>query len=150
MKITINVDENEEIISLWLSNLLKNEIDEALGAASNEHLFSLGSSGEASAMHEENSEINRKYAEILKKAYDDINEQVFSKDFPITASFLLKVKDDVRSVLENKVDELYLELQNKYGIKYGDITPDMSSRQEECIDELIKIITNVLIFEKCL
>ena len=72
--IKVNTDYiTDETIAIWLLDLFKNEIDEARGATSNEHLFALGSDDdESAAQHEENAELNRQYAEILKDAYDEV------------------------------------------------------------------------------
>ena len=72
--IKINTDYIEdETIAIWLMDLFKNEIDEVECAASNEHIFALGSDNDESAtQHEENAELNRQYAEILKDAYNEV------------------------------------------------------------------------------
>ena len=72
MKIEINIPD--ETIAIWLSDLFKNEIEEAKTAADNEHLFALGSDGENAAQHEENSELNKQYVEILKRMYNEVQQ----------------------------------------------------------------------------
>ena len=74
--IKINTDYIEdETIAIWLSNLFKNEIEEVECAASNEHIFALGSDDDESAtQHEENAELNRQYAEILRDAYNEMEK----------------------------------------------------------------------------
>ena len=72
--IKVNTDYiTDETIAIWLMDLFKNEMEEAEGAASNEHIFALGSDDDESAtQHEENAELNRQYVEILKDAYDEV------------------------------------------------------------------------------
>lgn len=72
--IKVNTDYiTDETIAIWLSDLFKNEIDEAKGAASNEDIFALGSDNEESAaQHKENAELNRQYAKILYDAYFEV------------------------------------------------------------------------------
>lgn len=74
--IKVNTDDiTNETIAIWLRDLFKNEIDEVECAASNEHLFALGSdNAESAAQHEENAELNRQYAEILKDAYNEVEK----------------------------------------------------------------------------
>ena len=72
--IKINTSYLNETIAIWLRDLFKNEIEEVEVAASNEHLFALGSDGESTLQHEENADLNRKYAEILRNAYEQVNE----------------------------------------------------------------------------
>ena len=72
--ITIDTSDLHETIKFWLIELFKNEIEEAKSAASNEHLFALGSDGEAATQHQENAELNMKYAEILNGALDQLNK----------------------------------------------------------------------------
>ena len=67
IKINKELIENEEIV-FWLTNMLDAEIKEAKGAASNEHLFALGSDNDEAAQHERYSEMNLKYIAILEDA----------------------------------------------------------------------------------
>ena len=60
---------------MWFEELFKNEIEEAKCAASNEHLFALGSDDEESAtQHEENADENRLYVEILESALRHVRD----------------------------------------------------------------------------
>lgn len=74
--IKINTDYIEdETIAIWLSSLFKKEIDEVECAASNEHIFALGSDDDESAtQHEENAKMCRQYAEILRDAYNEVEK----------------------------------------------------------------------------
>ena len=70
-KLVIDTDEMDETMLEWFKQEIKENIDEHLGAASNEHLWSLGEDDkELSAQHSYYSDQNRHYADILKKAYD--------------------------------------------------------------------------------
>lgn len=107
----ININIPNETIALWLSDLFKKEADEANGAASNEHLFALGSDdNEASEQHEKNTELNRQYAEILKNAYDDV--QKFWRSDNVAAEMS---SDEIRLMIAKKLDEVsfYKEALNK-------------------------------------
>ena len=107
----ININVPNETIALWLSDLFKKEADEANGAASNEHLFALGSDdNEASEQHENNTELNRQYAEILKNAYDDV--QKFWRSDNVAAEMS---SDEIRLMIAKKLDEIsfYKEELNK-------------------------------------
>lgn len=71
--IKVNADQiKNETIAIWLSDLFKNEMEEALGAAENEDIFAAGSDGESAFQHKENARINREYAEILNDAYNEV------------------------------------------------------------------------------
>ena len=60
----ITLTENQK---MWLTNLLENEAEEALGAASNEHLWALGSDTmESATQHEMHADENREYANLLR------------------------------------------------------------------------------------
>lgn len=54
-----------ENMKLWLKYLYLEAAEEHRGAASNEHLWSLGSEGEAAMLHAQNSVEHVKFAEIL-------------------------------------------------------------------------------------
>ena len=61
----------------------------------------------------------------------------------ITAS--TKVKSaDVLKVLQDKIDETYAVLQDKYGIDSGDIAPEQNAEQERLTQELADLISDVL------
>ena len=54
-----------ENMKLWLKRLYLEAAEEHRGAASNEHLWALGSEGEAAMLHAQNSVEHVKFAEIL-------------------------------------------------------------------------------------
>lgn len=60
----MNYTEN---MKLWLRELYDKEIEEAKGAASNEHLWALGSDGESAIQHEMYAEEQREYIKILEE-----------------------------------------------------------------------------------
>ena len=72
--ININVNELTETQAIWLSSLFKKEMEEAIGAANNEHIFMLGSDGESAIQHQENEDENRSYAAMMKNAYDQVQK----------------------------------------------------------------------------
>lgn len=60
-------------IKFWLKQLYANEIEEASAAASNEHLWALGSDdSEMANLHEANAEEQRVYIEILRSLMEEI------------------------------------------------------------------------------
>lgn len=61
----------------------------------------------------------------------------------ITASAKVK-STEVLKVLQNKIDEAYAVLQNKYGIGSGDIAPDQNAEQDKLTQELADLISDVL------
>lgn len=54
-----------ENMKIWLKSLYLEAAEEHRGAASNEHLWALGSDGEASMLHTQNSIEHIKFADIL-------------------------------------------------------------------------------------
>ena len=52
-------------MKLWLKRLYLEAAEEHRGAAQNEHLWALGSEGEASTLHAQNSMEHVKFADIL-------------------------------------------------------------------------------------
>ena len=52
-------------MKLWLKHLYLEAAEEHRGAAQNEHLWALGSEGEASTLHAQNSMEHVKFADIL-------------------------------------------------------------------------------------
>lgn len=61
----------------------------------------------------------------------------------ITAATNVK-SAEVLKVLQDKIDETYAVLQNKYGIGSGDIAPDQNAEQERLTQELADLISDVL------
>lgn len=72
--ININVNELTEIQAIWLSRLFRTEMEEAIGATNNEHVFMLGSDDESAIQHRENEDETRSYAAIMKDAYDQVQK----------------------------------------------------------------------------
>lgn len=54
-----------ENMKIWLKRLYLEAAEEHRGAAQNEHLWALGSEGEAAILHAQNSVEHVKFAEIL-------------------------------------------------------------------------------------
>lgn len=63
-----------ETMKIWLKQLYLDAAEEHRGAASNEHLWALGSDGESAAQHEYYAEENRAFAEILEDMANKIEE----------------------------------------------------------------------------
>ncbi len=72
--ININVNELTETQAIWLSHLFKTEMEEAICASDNEHIFMLGSDDESAIQHQENEKENRDYAAMMKNAYDQVQK----------------------------------------------------------------------------
>ena len=66
----------------------------------------------------------------------------------ITASAKVK-STEVLKVLQDKIDETYAVLQNKYGIGSGDIAPDQNAEQDRLTQELADLISDVLNLNMC-
>ena len=73
-EIKIDVTTATETQMIWIENLFETEIEEARCAASNEHIFALGSDDEESSQHEQNAEENREYAKILENALTQLRK----------------------------------------------------------------------------
>ena len=56
-----------------------------------------------------------------------------------------KLKSDVWNDLQEKVNEVYLKYQERLYIKTGDISPLDHLKQDEIVNDLAQMITNVLI-----
>ena len=63
-----------ETMKIWLKQLYLDAAEEHRSAASNEHLWALGSTGEDAAQHEYYAEENMAFAEILEDMADKIEE----------------------------------------------------------------------------
>lgn len=104
-----------ENIKFWLRNLYMEEMGEALGAASNEHLWALGSDGESAEQHEANSAEQYEYASILNRLSDDIENieskknkniaVIISTSYSEASIHLFDNMDDARRFLRNAYDE---------------------------------------------
>lgn len=73
-EIKIDVTTATETQMIWIEDLFETEIEEAKGAASNEHLLALGSDDEESLQHEQNAEENREYAKMLEDTLTQLRE----------------------------------------------------------------------------
>lgn len=61
-----------ENMKLWLKHLYLEATEEHRGAAQNEHLWALGSEGEAAILHAQNSVEHVKFADILTDMANDL------------------------------------------------------------------------------
>ena len=63
-----------ETMRIWLKELYLNEAEEHLSAASNSHLFALGSENESASQWEYYAEEHREFAAILKEMAKELEE----------------------------------------------------------------------------
>lgn len=68
MELRINLALATETQIFWIKEMLQREIEDARGAAENEHIWALGSEDEEATQHEENAEENLEYADMLEDA----------------------------------------------------------------------------------
>jgi hypothetical protein len=61
-----------ENMKLWLKHLYLEAAEEHRCAASNEHLWALGSKGEAAMLHAQNSIENAEFADMLTQMANDL------------------------------------------------------------------------------
>lgn len=54
------------------------------------------------------------------------------------------MNDKVRALLEDKVNDIFLEMQKELNIQSGDISPLMSLKLNDSMEDLATIITDVL------
>lgn len=54
------------------------------------------------------------------------------------------MNEKVRELLEEKVNDIFLEMQNELNITSGDISPSMAFDLDEEMDNLANIITQIL------
>ena len=52
---------------------------------------------------------------------------------------------EVHTTLTNWINEGFCEVQNKYGIKYGDISPELSEQCHSLILKLSEVLLQVLV-----
>lgn len=64
-----------ETMKIWLKELYLEAAEEHYGAASNEHLWALGSKGEEAVFHEMNADENRAFAMMLEDMAKKIEEE---------------------------------------------------------------------------
>ena len=57
-------------------------------------------------------------------------------------------KSLIKEILNEKIDEVYMKLQTKFGIENGDIDPLQLLHQEELVDKLTNLINKVLHYQK--
>lgn len=54
------------------------------------------------------------------------------------------METEIKEDLENKINEIYLKYQDRFDIQSGDIYPEQLFRQDELLDALAKLISEVL------
>lgn len=55
-----------------------------------------------------------------------------------------EIKLQVNELLENKLYDLILEMQNKLGIEYGDVYPDVAMEYDEAQEKMADVISLIL------
>jgi len=55
-----------------------------------------------------------------------------------------EIKLQVNELLEDKLDDLILEMQNKLGIEYGDVYPDVAMKCDEIQEKMADVISLIL------
>jgi hypothetical protein len=63
-----------ENMKLWLKHLYMEAAEQHRGAASNEHIWALGSEGEAAMLHAQNSVEHAEFAELLTSWAVDLED----------------------------------------------------------------------------
>lgn len=58
------------------------------------------------------------------------------------------MKTKILELLEEKINEVYLKMQNELNIQYGDIAPLDALYQDKLMDDLAEHIENVLNWQK--
>lgn len=58
------------------------------------------------------------------------------------------MRDKIKDLLDDKVNEIFIECQSEMGIVSGDITPEMALRLDEELDKLTEMIRDILGMQK--
>lgn len=58
------------------------------------------------------------------------------------------MRDKIKDLLDEKVNEVFIECQSEMGIVSGDITPEMALRLDEELDKLTEMIRDILGMQK--
>lgn len=58
------------------------------------------------------------------------------------------MRDKIKGMLNDKVNEIFIEYQSEMGIISGDITPEMALRLDEELDKLTEMIRDILGMQK--
>lgn len=83
------------------------------------------------------------------KDFDEKTKKYEEKHPEVVKFYMNKNKKHIiNEMLDSKIDEVYAELQTKFGIENGDINPFQFLRQEELVDELTNLISEVLEYQK--
>lgn len=65
-----------ENMKIWLRRLYLEAAEEHRGAAQNEHLWALGSEGEAAMLHAQNSVEHVKFADLLTAWAENLEDEI--------------------------------------------------------------------------
>lgn len=58
------------------------------------------------------------------------------------------MRDKIKDLLDEKVNEVFIECQSEMGIVSGDIIPEMALRLDEELDKLTEMIRDILGMQK--
>lgn len=58
------------------------------------------------------------------------------------------MRNKIKDLLDEKVNEIFIECQSEMGIVSGDITPEMALRLDEELDKLTEMIRDILGMQK--
>ena len=58
------------------------------------------------------------------------------------------MRDKIKDLLDEKVNEVFIECQSEMGIVSGDIAPEMALRLDEELDKLTEMIRDILGMQK--
>ena len=58
------------------------------------------------------------------------------------------MKDKIKGMLDDKVNEVFAEMQSELKIEHGDIEPMMALRLDEELDKLTEMIRDILGMQK--
>ena len=57
--------------------------------------------------------------------------------------------DEAKEILNDRIDCVFFELQEKYKIKYGDIYPDEAFQLDDLKDKMAEVMAEVVIGQRC-
>lgn len=55
---------------------------------------------------------------------------------------------EIKALLEDKINDVFIEMQQKMDIKSGDITPEMAFTLDEELNRLTEMIRDILCMQK--
>lgn len=58
------------------------------------------------------------------------------------------IKADVLGMIQDRIEDIFIDCQNVMNVKYGDITPMLSVMLQEKEEALADMVTTILIYQK--